>query len=248
MYFDTVNAYWNAYEKTGVDMTVHPDDDMWGKSKTPEDYRAVGRAAVSLIATVIALSRARSIERVLDFGCGHGRVARHLRAFFPRAELHFSDIDAAGAQFCASQFGGHAHPSTEDFAQLDLPGNMDVIWLGSVFTHLSPARMNALFTPLFRSLSVGGSLIITFRGRNMYRTMLADHSSQVLKWQPLIEAYEKTGAGYQPYGVETPEWGLSLNTVQSIMELSKNESAARFLCFSEAAWAVSHDVAAWTRV
>lgn len=247
MYFDTVNHLWTKYLEQDIDKTIHPNDDMFRKSKDLAEYLAVGHAGVSLISSVISLARMRTVNRVLDFGCGHGRVARHIRALLPKAELYFSDIDAEGAQFCAERFGGSRIASSEQFSELKLPQNLDLIWLGSVFTHLSYERMQALFDALFASLSPGGALIITFRGRNMYETMQRDHPMQVAKWAPLLRDYEATGTAYQPYEASTPDWGLSLNTPESMFALARKAPEARVLCFSEAAWAVAHDVMAWTR-
>lgn len=248
MYFDTVADYWNSYASRELIRTIHPADDMYNKSVTESDYWGVGKAGLSVIASALSLSRLRQVRRVLDFGCGHGRVARHLHAFFPKATLFFCDIDETASQFCAETFNGEAVRAEADFAILQLPPDLDIIWLGSVFTHLSYKDMETLFDSLYRSLAPGGALIITYRGRQMYERMRADHPNLIKKWSSLLSDYERTGIAFQAYGPpDPPNWGLSLNSMESMLKVGLRHEDARMLCLSESGWAVSHDVIAWTR-
>ena len=71
--------------------SIHPEDDMFAKSKSGEkEYLAVGRHAITMIET--AVKDPANISSVLDFACGHGRVARHLASSFPNSHRSFSDI------------------------------------------------------------------------------------------------------------------------------------------------------------
>src|SRR3954454_10830852 len=101
MQMDKLNALWAAYRGRQVDMTIHPDDFMYqGGGYSVNDYNLVGESAAKVIWSVLGVAPTESVWNVLDFGCGHGRVGRHLRALFPTARLVFSDTDEAGAAFC----------------------------------------------------------------------------------------------------------------------------------------------------
>ena len=46
----------------------------------------------------------REVERILDFGCGHGRVTRWLRAAFPEAQISIADLNDSGIRWCAERY------------------------------------------------------------------------------------------------------------------------------------------------
>jgi hypothetical protein len=100
--------------------------------------------------------------------------------------MFFCDIDETGSRFCAETFVGEMVQTSPDFAALRLPADIDIIWLGSIFTHLSYANVGILFDRLFGPLTPGGALIITYRGRRMYELMRTQHPRQVEKWMPLL--------------------------------------------------------------
>jgi methylase of polypeptide subunit release factors len=84
--------------------TIVSDRDDMGAVKHPGHYLSVG---VSAFESITAAFKAAGIDRVstiLDMPCGHGRVARVLRAAFPTAEISVSDLDTDGVAFCAQQF------------------------------------------------------------------------------------------------------------------------------------------------
>ena len=195
------------------------------------------------------LAKLQEIRTVLDFGCGHGRTARHLPLLFPAATLLFSDIDESAWQFCARQFPrARGIPSHEDFAQVDLPTNIDVIFVGSVFTHLDWHRSRALWHKLFDALSPAGVLIPTFRGSACYRLMVRDADTLNYKgyYDPMINNYLTTGFGYQDYKNFTA-WGQNLASIGRITDLAADQERARLVGYKEAGWAGVHDVAVWSK-
>lgn len=246
---DKVAAAWAAYRARGVDPVIHTADHMWNTGPRIDDYNFVGESGVRVISSVLAAAATKeSVWRILDFGCGHGRVARHIRALFPQAELFFCDIDYEAAQFCADRFGGTSLRSSEDLTQLDLPVNMDLVWVGSVFTHIDYRRMQILFDNLFASLGRGGVLTATFRGRRTHEVALAAPDQAEL-WRPLHEQYEREGVGYQSYGrPELGDWGLSLCAIEKVIALGHKHSNARLVGYTEAGWANIHDVASWMKL
>ncbi|MEZ5982718.1 MAG: class I SAM-dependent methyltransferase [Parvularculaceae bacterium] len=100
-------------------------------------------------------------ERVLDFGCGCGRLARH-RPKLSSAVVYGFDYTARLAGWCASNLSGtfrtnRLHPP------LDAPdGHFDVAYLLSVFTHLRPATQDEWLVELARVIRPGGVALITF--------------------------------------------------------------------------------------
>lgn len=165
MHFDQITGLWTRYRAAEIDKRIHPDDHMMNTAQQGwADYNFVGVSTIQLLLSLLAQADTQKVRRILDFGCGHGRAARHIRACFPAAEMDFCDIDPGAAQFCAETFSGAAIVSSDDFSDLSLDKEYDIIWLGSVFTHLSLDRMVALFDKLQSHLAVGGGCLLRRSG------------------------------------------------------------------------------------
>lgn len=228
-------------------MAIHEDDMMYNTAEKPEHYAYVGESGAEVIFTALSAAPTARVESVLDFGCGHGRVARYLRALFPHAAITFAEVDPSGADFCAKQFQGDALVTPKDFALLTLPRKYDVIWLGSVFTHMDYERMKLLFSKLFAALNPGGIVVGTFRGHKMYQSYV-NQQKVALRDAELLAEYEAKGVAYRRYPNWEDDWGLSLVRPQKLIEIGQEHNEARLIMYTEVGWASAHDVIAWTNV
>jgi SAM-dependent methyltransferase len=109
----------------------------------------------------------RSFRSVLDFGCGCGRLLRHVRGF-TQARLHGCDYNPELVGWCASQFpwGSFAvNRLAPPLAYED--GSMDFVYARSVFTHLDAPLQTAWMRELLRVLAPGGVLYFTTHGETV---------------------------------------------------------------------------------
>lgn len=234
-----------VYRGQSVNTQIHPNDRMFNTNPDTDGYDFVGVSAIEVIVASLALSTRRSVWRILDFGCGYGRVARHLRACFQSSEITFVDIIEEAAEFCARQFDGNFYVSDSDYNFSGAHG-FDLIWVGSVFTHIDFKRMQTLFSILSSKLSKKGILVGTFRGKHMYN-ITKQRPKEAEDYAELLAQFDTQGHGYQSYGrKDLGDWGLSLITAARISQLS-DSTEFRQIMFSEAAWANVHDVSAWQR-
>jgi SAM-dependent methyltransferase len=102
-------------------------------------YFSVGESGLKACINAASQSYLSSVRRILDIPCGHGRVARYLRAGFPNAEMFFCEIDKSAADFCPREFGGTAVYSRPELTEIDIPGDLDLIWIGSSPTSMKTA-------------------------------------------------------------------------------------------------------------
>jgi SAM-dependent methyltransferase len=102
-------------------------------------------------------------ERVLDFGCGCGRVIRHLRHL--SAELHGCDSNPVAVEWCTqhlpfARFRVNALGSPLSYDS----ESFDLAYALSVFTHLPQRWQSFWMSELRRILKPGGTLFISLHG------------------------------------------------------------------------------------
>ena len=128
-------------------------------------YLETGEWIMGRIRHVLSGAGKENVTRILDLPCGYGRVARWLRAEFPVARLVACDIDREAVDFCAETFDAKPVYSAERPQEIELPGRFDLIWCGSLVTHLDE-RGWIDFMRFFESvLRPAGVLVFTTQGR-----------------------------------------------------------------------------------
>ena len=103
--------------------------------------------------------------RFLDFGCGSGRLMRHLLAEAERTEIHGCDIDAASVAWVQRELCPPCHAAVCG-PQPALPhpdGFFDVIVAVAVFSHVADGWASWLLE-LRRVLRPGGIFVGSFMG------------------------------------------------------------------------------------
>ncbi len=112
-----------------------------------------------------AFSAARRADedypRWLDFGCGCGRMSRHLAAADTRRRLTGVDVDRTAVSWAARHLRGRFF-AIDDGPPIALPpASFDVAVAISVFTHLPEVRQRLWREELRRLLRPGGFLVAT---------------------------------------------------------------------------------------
>lgn len=108
----------------------------------------------------------RSFRTILDFGCGCGRVLRHLSGL-EHSHLHGCDYNPDLVRWCQDHLPFASVDRNELVPQLDYPEHhFDFIYALSVFTHLPETLQRAWALELARVLKPGGYLLITTQGES----------------------------------------------------------------------------------
>ena len=180
---------------------IDPEDTM--KVENEEHYFAWGRSAMNLVdGTLTLLMRDRSsVNTILDFACGHGRVLRALRGGFPQAKIYAADIDEKGIANCARDFDAVPVVSNANVHKIKLDDQPDLIWVGSLFTHMSERDWRRTFEFFSNLLNEKGILLFTYASHYV-ASIIEDEgspSSEEEHVQHALRQFSATGYGFMPY-------------------------------------------------
>jgi SAM-dependent methyltransferase len=123
-------------------------------------YDATGAATAQGLRGLIDAHVAKDGPDVADWGCGMGRVLRHLPDTY---QLTGFDYNKAAVDWCAKRFPHVAFASNGLMPPLPTaPARFDALYALSVFTHLSAAAHEAWIEEIERVLRPGGVFIGAF--------------------------------------------------------------------------------------
>ncbi len=147
-----------------------PPQDLWaGYGKISEYFLSSGQADVATMKKILEFSdfRIQAENRLLDFGCASGRMMRWLADIAQRCEVWGVDISARHIIWCKEHLSPPFKFATVTTAP-HLPfedGYFDLIYCGSVFTHIADLA-DAWLLELKRIVRRGGRLYITIHDRH----------------------------------------------------------------------------------
>ncbi len=222
----------------GVIQDIAPDDEMH-RGDTAHYFDAGESALHCIESALFASHRPKStITAILDLPCGHGRVMRFLKKAFPDAKLTACDLNRSGVEFCAGKFG--ARPVISHVNPVDIPlrEDFDLIWCGSLLTHLPQAKCAAFLNFFLQSLRPGGLLVFTLHGRQCESELVTGKNRCGLDDQQvaqLLGDYRQTGFGYVNYSHQ-PGYGVSLTGPSFVVANFLQRPEWRLLGYQEAGW------------
>jgi len=222
---------------------ISPNDGMFDAAY-PEAYFEVGASALNCIRLSMGAAGKSTLDNVLDFPCGHGRVLRVLKEAFPEAALTASDIDRDGVDFCSRTFDAEGVYSDHDLSKVELGGDFDLIWVGSLFTHLPDSRWLEFLDFLTERLAPGGLLLFTTHGRWSARQVrenrfLPGGSSQAQL--QMLRGYEASGFGFVGTG-GNQGYGTSLTKPAAVLQRVESFDDLKVVSYAERGWASHQDV------
>lgn len=155
---------------------------------TEDVYLATGRADVDVMRSVLADTGFTfpAGSRVLDFGCGAGRMTRWLADVAERCEIWGADIQETHINWCQENLV----PPFNFVTCTTLPHlpfedrTFDLVFAAGVFTNLAELH-DAWLLELRRVLKPGGRLYLTIHDRHSIDAMLAFREGERLR--PLTE-------------------------------------------------------------
>lgn len=213
-------------------------------------YFTVGLSAMRAVEEALRRANLSSVGRVLDLPCGHGRVLRFLARRFPTAAFTACDLDRDGVDFCARTFGATPVYSVTDLDTLSFDAPFDLIWCGSLITHLDADRTRALFRLFARHLAPGGLLLFSAHGDFVARRLPTgefDYMLTAAQVETITRRYAATGFGYEDYATGQGGYGVALTSPAWIRARLAEVGGLAEVYFAERAWDEHHDVFGYVR-
>ena len=223
------------------DPTIADGDEMYRGDL--DSYLSVGFSATAQIANAMILTGRTDLPRILDLPCGHGRVTRCLRAVFPESEIVGCDLLRDGVEFCARQYGAVPVHSVVEPEEIPLPGEFDLIWVGSLLTHLDEDHCRRFMAVFRRHLAPGGLLLVSSHGRNaVNRWPASDERAQAIRAD-----FERTGFGYRDHAGVTG-YGTSAFTAAWMADEATRHDDVTMIGYFERGLADHQDLAVLTKL
>jgi ubiquinone/menaquinone biosynthesis C-methylase UbiE len=177
-----------------------PPKPLWlGYGVTADEYLRFGEAHVNTMLSIAQSSNFsfRGGNRVLDFGCGAGRMIRWLDKLSEVCEIWGIDIDARSIRWCQQNLSPPFHFATiTTIPHLPFEDSyFNFIYCGSVFTHIDDLA-DAWLLELRRITAPGGRIFITVHDKHTADLVMnhpekcRDYASQIDWFRALLMSYD----------------------------------------------------------
>jgi SAM-dependent methyltransferase len=212
-------------------------------------YFKVGLSATASIDAALASSGLADPRAILDFPCGSGRVLRFLAQRFPEAEITACELASGPVEFCVRTFGARPAFSSLNLDEVSLDRKFDLIWCGSLVTHLDESGIVALLRLFKRHLAAGGLMIFTTHGdfvQHRIPTRDFDYGLDQEQIERIGLDYAATGYGFENYRGEKG-YGVSLTSPTWIRARVAELEGLREVFFKARGWDDHQDVFGFVR-
>lgn len=124
-----------------------------------------------------------NFERILDFGCGCGRMLIPGSLMLPPGKLSGTDIDEQAIVWLRNNYNSFNDLSVNGFMPPTKysDGTFDFIYSISIFTHLPEEMQHAWLKELARLIRPGGCGVFTVHGENFFHLLLKQASRDALQ-------------------------------------------------------------------
>jgi len=241
-----------------VDRSISPNDGMYNGNI--DTYLNCGLSAVINIENALAAAGNMPVKSVLDFASGYGRVLRHLVASFPKAEFTASEIEADALSYCQATFGTNIFLSGKNLNELSMGRTFDLIWSGSLMTHLDEDNAVNLLNFFHRHTRPGGLAVFSTHGKFVLNQLVEQWKEVVASGSDehpyglyredvdtIVSLLEKTGYGYANYWGQD-RYGISVCSQEWMQRTLDRLGGWRLVYFRERSWNKHHDVVGLVKV
>ena len=133
----------------------------------PEDYRNSSAAQQRMAMELLSGVQLRGDERVLDIGCGDGKITAYIAGLVPRGSVLGIDQSGEMIAFAREAFPPQDHPNLSfdvgDASHLDFSEEFDIVFSNSALHWV--LDHGPVLAGIERSLKPGGKIFLQMGGR-----------------------------------------------------------------------------------
>jgi SAM-dependent methyltransferase len=233
-----------------VSLRVHRKDRMYVPPHA-QHYLSVGLSAIRCIRIALEKSpRTKAVSSILDLPCGYGRVLRFMKVVFPDAEITASEIDPDALRFCSEEFSVRTARSDENVARADLQGAYDLIWCGSLLTHIDARAAAELLRLLSEKLLPNGVCVFTTHGPITVEWLKENRKKyglSAMARQDLLTQFRENGYGYANYEKQDG-YGTSAVSYRRMLSITSAVGQWDEIAYLEHGWDNHQDVYGFIKV
>jgi SAM-dependent methyltransferase len=230
----------------GIPGRVHVDDQMLssGDERAVRHYLDDARSAMhNLEESLRAAGRGMDdVRACLDFASGYGRVTRHLAQRLGPRRVTACDVDRQAIRFCAREFGVRSLRSRPDVGRIALR-TYDLIFVGSLLTHLAPDAGLGVLARLVGALDARGLLVFSTQGETCL-VHLHWYGEHFRRREGTYRArVARDGACFVPYP-DRRDYGITIHARRWVEATMRERFAGRLqlVHYSERGWDDHQDV------
>ena len=273
--FNQMMICYNGYHrrKSDISKVISENDGMFWTTigdtndetlldRATDFYFQVGESAINEIIRGCISSNLSIVKNVLDLACGHGRVLRHLVKLFINAKFSAADINEDGVDFCREHFGVKGFCTPVNIDEFDFDDQYDLVWAGSLFTHLPLEKTRRAIVHICNYLTPHGIFIFTLHGRSSLEKM-PQWKRDNTEIQSAMKQYSETGYGfyeflhkelragsqqhpsverYFSHALSIPDYGMSLSRPSTLIREIERMENLQILSYREGGWCGHQDV------
>jgi SAM-dependent methyltransferase len=143
----------------------------------------------------------RSLDetRILDYGCGWGRIIRLMYKFTAPENIYGCDSWSKSIGVC-NEYGVRANLKISDTIPREVPFSdvrFDLIYAFSVFTHLSEKTAKAVMAACRKAVADDGLMVVTIRPATYWHVHVQNYPNRV-DLEAMLTAHRETGFAFTP--------------------------------------------------
>jgi SAM-dependent methyltransferase len=208
----TLNALWyswtrRTFEHDRPDFALPSPKMLFEIQATcdPWRYYLGGRGRAEALINRALRQLPRGPLRICEWGCGAGRVVRHLPSIAEDVTAYGTDYSEELIEWCQQHIGDVTFVRNELEPPLPFPDDsFDFLYSLSVFTHLAPDLQRRWLMDQLRVVRPGGLISFSVHGNAYRERLLPDELSELDRSGVVLrKGIEAGGAWYTTY--QTPE-------------------------------------------
>jgi len=153
-------------------------------------------------------------------------------------------------EFCKREFSVSTLMSHKNFSNIRLPLQADLIWSGSLITHINEKRASELLQLFCKHLAPGGLFLFTTHGLTSVKwieTKAYTYGLSVNAQEKLVSELHKSGYEYVNYE-SLKNYGLSVVSRERMTQIASSAGQWTQSFFLESGWVGHHDVYGFTKL